>query len=82
MGAVYGDSVLMQYADQLNVPANHAGIPGLSMPAGFDRSGSWLVDDPAQLGGPDFSEATLLRIGRAFELATEGKEWRQRWPVV
>jgi aspartyl-tRNA(Asn)/glutamyl-tRNA(Gln) amidotransferase subunit A len=25
IGDVYGDSVLMQYADQLTVPANHAG---------------------------------------------------------
>src|SRR4030067_1074095 len=36
IGAVYGDSVLMQYADQLTVPANHARGPGLSIPAGFD----------------------------------------------
>src|SRR3972149_9982316 len=39
MAEVYGDSVLMQYADQLTVPANHAGIPGLSIPAGFDKDG-------------------------------------------
>ena len=32
IGAVYGDSVLMQYADQLTVPANHAGVPGISLP--------------------------------------------------
>src|SRR3970282_2435841 len=31
IGAVYGDSVVMQYADALTVPANHAGIPGLSV---------------------------------------------------
>jgi len=39
MGAIYGDSVLMQYADQLTVPANHAGVPGLSMPGGLDGAG-------------------------------------------
>jgi len=33
---IYGDSVLMQYADQLTVPANHAGIPGISIPGGLD----------------------------------------------
>ena len=27
IGGLYGDSVLMQYADQLAVTANHAGIP-------------------------------------------------------
>lgn len=79
MGEVYGDSVLMQYADQLTVPANHAGIPGLSMPVGFADDG---LPIGAQLLGPDFSEASLLRIGRAYELATVGEAWRQRKPVV
>ena len=67
IGDVYGDSVLMQYADQLTVPANHAGIPGLSIPAGFDSSG---LPIGVQLLGPDFSEANLLRIGRTYEMAT------------
>lgn len=79
MGAVYGDSVLMQYADQLTVPANHAGVPGLSIPAGFDQEG---LPIGIQLLGPDFSEATLLRIGRAYEMATEGESWRARRPAV
>jgi aspartyl-tRNA(Asn)/glutamyl-tRNA(Gln) amidotransferase subunit A len=79
MGAVYGDSVLMQYADQLTVPANHAGIPGLSIPAGFDNQG---LPIGVQLLGPDFSEAVLLRLGRAYELATQGEEWRKRRPAV
>ncbi|GAJ24759.1 unnamed protein product, partial [marine sediment metagenome] len=39
IGAVYGDSVLMQYADLLTVAANHAGVPGLSLPAGIDSKG-------------------------------------------
>lgn len=79
IGEVYGDSVLMQYADQLTVPANHAGIPGLSLPVGFDENG---LPIGAQLLGPDFSEATILRIGRAYELATEAEAWRQREPAV
>lgn len=79
LGDVYGDSVLMQYADQLTVPANHAGVPGLSLPAGFDGSG---LPIGIQLLGPDFSEATLLRIGRAYEMATETEAWRQRRPPI
>jgi aspartyl-tRNA(Asn)/glutamyl-tRNA(Gln) amidotransferase subunit A len=79
MGVVYGDSVLMQYADQLTVPANHAGVPGISLPSGFDGEG---LPIGAQLLGPDFSEATLLRLGRAYELATEGAAWRKRAPLV
>ena len=79
MAAVYGDSVLMQYADQLTVPANHAGIPGLSIPAGLDGAG---LPIGIQLLGPDYSEATLLRIGRAYEQATGDDEWRKARPQV
>ncbi len=79
MNAVYGDSVLMQYADQLTVPANHAGIPGVSLPAGLDSAGLPLG---IQLLGPDFSEARLLRIGRAYEQATAGDGWRSSRPIV
>lgn len=79
LGRVYGDSVLMQYADLLTVPANHAGIPGLSVPAGFDTKG---LPIGIQLLGPDFSEGTLLRIGRAYEAATETDDWRSRRPAA
>jgi aspartyl-tRNA(Asn)/glutamyl-tRNA(Gln) amidotransferase subunit A len=79
IGDVYGDSVLMQYADQLTVTANHAGVPGISLPAGFDSAGLPLA---IQFLGPDFSEATLLQLGRAYELATAGDAWRQKRPTV
>jgi len=79
MGNVYGDSVLMQYADQLTVPANHAGIPGISLPAGLDKDG---LPIGIQLLGPDFSEVKLLRIGRAYEKVTSEDEWRKAQPGV
>jgi len=79
VGEVYGDSVLMQYADQLAVPANHAGVPAISLPVGL--SGERLPIG-VQLIGADFSEATLFRIGRAFETATEAETWRQEKPKV
>lgn len=79
MGAVYGDSVLMQYADQLAVPANHAGVPGLSFPGGLDAQG---LPIGIQLLGPDFSEASLLQIARAYELSTAQDEWRKARPRV
>jgi aspartyl-tRNA(Asn)/glutamyl-tRNA(Gln) amidotransferase subunit A len=79
MGAVYGDSVLMQYADQLTVPANHAGIPGISLPGGIAADG---LPIGIQLLGPDYSEASLLRIGRAYEHATEDDAWRKIKPQV
>ncbi len=79
IGDVYGDSVLMQYADQLTVPANHAGNPGISLPAGFDADG---LPVGIQLLGPDFSEATLLQIGRAYEVATQDEAWRAARPRI
>jgi aspartyl-tRNA(Asn)/glutamyl-tRNA(Gln) amidotransferase subunit A len=79
IGGIYGDSLLMQYADQLVVNANHAGIPGISIPAGFDRDG---LPIGIQFMGPDFSEDILLRAGRAYELATEDEGWRQKKPAI
>jgi aspartyl-tRNA(Asn)/glutamyl-tRNA(Gln) amidotransferase subunit A len=79
VAGVYGDSVLMQYADQLTVPANHAGVPGISIPAGFDQD---QLPIGIQLLGPDFSEDVLLRLGRAYEMATADEEWRLKRPPV
>jgi aspartyl-tRNA(Asn)/glutamyl-tRNA(Gln) amidotransferase subunit A len=79
IGAVYGNSVLMQYADQLTVPANHAGVPGISLPGGLDAGG---LPIGIQLLGPDFSEERLLRIGRAYEIATQDEPWRKARPEV
>jgi len=79
IGAVYGDSVSMQYADLLTVPANHAGIPALSVPAGHDAAG---LPIGIQFLGADSSEAKLLRVARAFERETENEPWRALKPQV
>jgi aspartyl-tRNA(Asn)/glutamyl-tRNA(Gln) amidotransferase subunit A len=79
MGAIYGNSVMMQYTDLLTVPASHAGVPALSLPGGIDSKGMPIG---IQLTGPDFSEALLLQIGRAFEVATEGAPWRESRPKL
>ena len=79
VGAVYGDSVLMQYADLLTVPANHAGTPGISIPCGLDGQGLPLG---LQLLAADWNEATLLRVAAAYETLTAGQAWRQARPGV
>ncbi|NPV85859.1 MAG: Asp-tRNA(Asn)/Glu-tRNA(Gln) amidotransferase subunit GatA [Anaerolineae bacterium] len=76
-GEVYGDTVLMQYADQLTVPANHAGVPGISIPAGFASDGMPIG---IQFLGADFTEEKILRIARAYEIATQSEEWRKACP--
>lgn len=79
MGDIYGDSVLMQYADQLTVPANHAGIPGISLPGGISSEG---LPIGIQLLAADFREDTLFRIGASFEHGTADEPWRQIKPQV
>jgi aspartyl-tRNA(Asn)/glutamyl-tRNA(Gln) amidotransferase subunit A len=79
IGEVYGDSVLMQYADLLTVNANLAGIPGLSVPGGFDSN---KLPIGVQFLGPDFSERLLLRAGRAYERLTQDEGWRKAKPRV
>ena len=77
--AVYGDSVLMQYSDQMTVSANHAGLPAISVPGGLDEGG---LPIGLQLIAQDFREDLLLRIGHAFELATSDAPWRKIKPMV
>ena len=79
VGAVYGDSVLMQYADLLTVPADHAGTPGISVPCGLDSEGLPLG---LQVLGKDWDEATVLRVAAAYEGATAGEAWRAARPRV
>ena len=79
VGAVYGDSVLMQYADLLTVPANHAGNPGVSIPAGLDQAGLPLG---LQLLGADWRESLLLQVAAEYERLTADEAWRRARPKV
>jgi aspartyl-tRNA(Asn)/glutamyl-tRNA(Gln) amidotransferase subunit A len=56
----------MYLADIFTVPANLAGIPGLSLPGGFVDG----LPVGIQLLGRPFDEATLLRIGHAYQQQT------------
>jgi aspartyl-tRNA(Asn)/glutamyl-tRNA(Gln) amidotransferase subunit A len=76
---IYGDSVLMQYADQFTVPANHAGVPAISIPGGLSSEG---LPIGIHLIAPDFAETTLFRAGYAFEGATADADWRKVKPRV
>lgn len=77
IGGIYGDSVLMQYADQFVVPGNHAGIPGISLPAGFDGSNLPIA---IQFYAPDYREDLLLRAGHTYEQITKDEAWRSAKP--
>jgi aspartyl-tRNA(Asn)/glutamyl-tRNA(Gln) amidotransferase subunit A len=53
---------------------NTARAPGMSIPCGFSRSGMPIG---LHIGGRTFDESTVLRVGFAFERATE---WHERRP--
>jgi aspartyl-tRNA(Asn)/glutamyl-tRNA(Gln) amidotransferase subunit A len=66
LGEKTDDPLQMYLADIFTVPANLAGIPGLSIPCGLSSG----LPVGLQLLGRPFDEASLLRIGHAFEGAT------------
>ena len=57
-------------------PVNYLGACGLSLPAGFSPAG---LPIGMQLIGGAFTDATVLRLGRAFQRATD---WHQRRPKI
>jgi aspartyl-tRNA(Asn)/glutamyl-tRNA(Gln) amidotransferase subunit A len=65
-GEKTADPLQMYLADVFTVPANLAGLPGLSLPCGL--AGGLPVG--FQLLGRPFDEATLLRAGHAYQQAT------------
>jgi aspartyl-tRNA(Asn)/glutamyl-tRNA(Gln) amidotransferase subunit A len=70
LGEKAQDPLQMYLADVFTVPANLAGIPGISLPCGF-ASG---LPVGLQLVGRPFDEATLFRIGDAYQRATRHHE--------
>jgi aspartyl-tRNA(Asn)/glutamyl-tRNA(Gln) amidotransferase subunit A len=76
IGEKSDDPLAMYLSDIYTISANLAGIPALSLPCGFTRSG---LPIGLQLQAPPFAEEKLLRIARMFEAATE---WHKRRPSV
>jgi aspartyl-tRNA(Asn)/glutamyl-tRNA(Gln) amidotransferase subunit A len=70
------DPLAMYLEDIFTLPANLAGIPGLSLPAGFDRQG---LPVGLQLMAPLFQEARLLQVAHAYQQLTD---WHKRRPVL
>ncbi|HSI03531.1 MAG TPA: Asp-tRNA(Asn)/Glu-tRNA(Gln) amidotransferase subunit GatA, partial [Myxococcota bacterium] len=64
LGENTSDPIKMYLADVFTVAVNLAGLPGLSLPSGFSKSG---LPIGMQVLGRPFDEATILRTARAFE---------------
>jgi len=67
LGQMVADPLQMYLADVYTIPANLAGIPAISVPAGLDEHG---LPIGLQIMAPAFCEGRLLRIARMFEAAT------------
>jgi aspartyl-tRNA(Asn)/glutamyl-tRNA(Gln) amidotransferase subunit A len=76
LGDRTGDPLKMYLSDILTISINLAGLPGLSMPCGFDAAGMPIG---LQLAAPPLAEPTLFRAAAAYEDATE---WHLRSPDV
>jgi len=59
---------VIQRLTRFTRPVNYLGLPSLAIPTGFTASG---LPVGMQLIGRSFDEATLLRIGAAFQRATD-----------
>jgi aspartyl-tRNA(Asn)/glutamyl-tRNA(Gln) amidotransferase subunit A len=68
------DPLSMYLNDVFAVPANMAGLPGLSVPCGFSETG---LPIGLQLIGRPFEEARVLRAAHAYEQSTA---WHTRAP--
>lgn len=75
IGAKSDDPVANYLADIFTLPASLAGLPGMSLPAGFGE-GSMPVG--LQLIGNYFDEGRLLHAAHAFQRATD---WHERKPA-
>jgi aspartyl-tRNA(Asn)/glutamyl-tRNA(Gln) amidotransferase subunit A len=68
VGGGAGAEAVIQRLTRFTRPVNYLGLPSLALPCGFARNG---LPVGMQLIGRSFDEATLLRIGAAFQRATD-----------
>jgi len=75
IGERMDDPVQMYLSDVCTLPINIAGLPAISIPAGFAEG----LPIGMQIIGKPFAEETLLRIAHTYEQATE---WHKKKPEI
>ncbi|HEX2915487.1 MAG TPA: Asp-tRNA(Asn)/Glu-tRNA(Gln) amidotransferase subunit GatA [Chloroflexia bacterium] len=75
IGEKAADPLAMYLSDVCTIPANMAGIPGISIPCGFSNG----LPVGLQILGPALGEEKVLQIAYAYEQATE---WYKQHPVI
>ncbi|HER2678020.1 TPA: Asp-tRNA(Asn)/Glu-tRNA(Gln) amidotransferase subunit GatA [Streptococcus pyogenes] len=69
------DPVAMYLADLLTIPVNLAGLPGISIPAGFVDG----LPVGLQLIGPKYAEETIYQAAAAFEAVID---YHKQQPII
>lgn len=75
-GSKVDDPLSMYLSDLMTIPVNLAGLPGISIPCGFDESG---LPIGLQLIGNVLQEQTLFEMAYAYEQSTE---WHKQSPKL
>ena len=76
VGEKVDDPLTMYLSDIYTIAANLAGVPGISIPCGFDQDN---LPIGLQILAPAFGEDKLLRIARMFESQTD---WHKKKPPI
>ncbi len=74
LGEKGNDPVQMYLSDIYTIAVNLAGLPGMSIPCGFDGNG---MPAGLQIIGNYFEEARMLNVAHQYQLATD---WHQATP--
>ena len=77
LGAKLDDSMAMYLEDIYTVGVNLAGLPAITLPAGFAEVDGARLPVGVQLIAPAFDEARLFRVAHQFERAA----WRGGLPA-
>jgi len=76
LGEKVSDPLQMYLSDIFTISVNLAGLPGISLPCGFDAGG---LPIGLQIVGRPFDEPRVLQVAHAYEQATE---WHQRSAAI
>jgi aspartyl-tRNA(Asn)/glutamyl-tRNA(Gln) amidotransferase subunit A len=74
LGEKSGDPLAMYLSDIYTIAVNLAGLPGITVPAGFDNG----LPVGLQIIAPHFAEAKLLNVAHRFQSATD---WHRQRPA-
>src|SRR5215471_11881191 len=79
LGERTADPLQMYLADIFTIPANLAGICGISLPCGFARVNGSQLPIGLQIMGKSLDEARIFQIAHAYEQSTD---WHKQRPKL